>query len=345
MRKIVLTGPGHIVEMSDGEDREALGAGQVVVEVRRVGLCGTDYHAFRGEQPLFDYPRVLGHELAGRVVARGEDVDLPLGVAVAVIPYVACGQCRACRQGRSNCCRRLSVMGVHRDGGLASCLTVDVEHIFYPPQPGGPQWDSLAGIEPLAVGLHAVDRAGIGHHDQVVVVGAGPIGLAALAGARHRGASVYLLERDPARRAFAGHWVPGTHLIDSDSPLRDLQRALGDDLASVVVDCTGSGTAMEQSLWWAGAGGRVVFVGITEGMVAIDDPLFHQRELTLLASRNASRRDFEAAWELIQTRAADVSGWVLRRYALSAEGLQQAFADWGTGEREGRGVKIMLEAN
>ena len=343
MQKIVLTNPGQIVEMSVATDREEPEAGEVVVEVQRVGLCGTDYHAFRGEQPLFCYPRVLGHEVAGRVTRRGPNVDLPLGAAVAVIPYIACGRCRACRAGRSNCCRELSVMGVHRDGGLTPWLIVDADHIFYPPEPEA-SWDRLVGVEPLAVGMHAVDRAGIGRHDQVVVVGAGPIGLAVLVGARHRGASVYLLERDPARRAFAIQWVPGTHLMDPDAPLHDLKAALGDDLASVVVDCTGSGTAMEQSLWWAGAGGRVVFVGVTEGMVALEDPLFHQRELTVMASRNANRDDFEAAWELIQTGRADVSRWVLRRYGLSVEGLRQAFADWETGDREGAGVKILLEA-
>ncbi len=345
VQKIVLTSPGEIVEMSAPEDREEPEAGEVVVEVQRVGLCGTDYHAFRGEQPLFRYPRVLGHELAGRVIGRAPDVDLPLGAAVAVIPYMACGQCRACRAGRSNCCRGLSVMGVHRDGGLTSRITVDADHIFYPADSQAPQWDHLVGVEPLAIGMHAVERAGIDRHDQVVVVGAGPIGLAVLVGASHRGANVYLLERDPARRAFAMQWVPGTQLMDPDSPLHDLEEALGEDLASVVVDCTGSGTAMEQSLWWAGAGGRVVFVGITEGMVAIDDPLFHQRELTVMASRNATREDFEAAWELIRTGRADVSRWVLKRYGISAAGLRQAFADWGRGTREATGVKMLLEAD
>ena len=338
MRQVLLERPGVIRGQEVGDPPRPR-AGEVLVEIARVGLCGTDYHAFHGEQPFFQYPRVLGHELSGVVRAVGPDVDLPLGTEVAVIPYLPCGACRACRAGATNRCRALSVLGVHQDGGLMLDLIVPVAQLYHRP---GLDLDQLATLEPLAIGAHAVRRSVATEDDVVVVIGGGPIGLGILARLRHLGVSPYLVESAPERREFAQAWLPGIRALPSPGALEAFREAEGPDLANVVFDATGSRESMRSALEWAGPGGQVVWVGLTQGSVDVEDPLFHQRELTLKASRNATRDDFDAVAEMMIDLSIDLNRWVRRRYPATEEGLGQAFAAWGPAPGE-TGVKILLE--
>src|SRR3954471_7936683 len=122
MKTLILEEPGKIAA-SDTAEVPAPAANEALVRVHRVGVCGTDLHAFRGRQPFFSYPRVLGHELAGEIEAVGENErGLGGGDRVAVEPYLACGSCRPCASGRYNCCSNLQVLGVHRDGGMQERL-------------------------------------------------------------------------------------------------------------------------------------------------------------------------------------------------------------------------------
>lgn len=339
MREVVLAEPGVI------GDREAEGAprrptaGEVLIEIARVGLCGTDYHAFRGEQPFFQYPRVLGHELSGVVRAVGAEADVPVGAEVAVIPYLPCGTCRACRAGWTNRCRALRVLGVHQDGGLMLRLTVPATQLYRRP---GMDLDQLATCEPLAIGAHAVRRAGVTPEDIVVVIGGGPIGLGVLARLIHLGIHPYLVESAPARREFAASWLPGIRLLPVPGALEAFRDTAGPDLATVVFDATGNRESMRNALHWAGPGGRVVWVGLVQGAVDIEDPMLHQRELTVLASRNATREDFEAVAATMTALSLDLSRWIRRRYPATADGLREAFATWDPTAAE-TGVKMLLE--
>lgn len=338
MRQVILQEPGVVGDRELGAEPRP-NTGEALLEIARVGLCGTDYHAFQGEQPFFRYPRVLGHELSGMVRAAGPDVDLPVGTEVAVIPYLPCGMCRACRAGAPNRCRALSVLGVHQDGGLRLSLVVPATQIYHRP---GLDLDQLATLEPLAIGAHAVRRSGVTRDDVVVVVGGGPIGLGILARLRHLGVSPYLLESAPGRTEFARSWLQGVRALPVPGALEAFRETEGPDLATVVFDATGSRESMRSALEWAGPGGRVVWVGLTQGSVDIEDPMLHQRELTLMASRNATRDDFEAVAQMMNDLSLDLKRWVRRRYPATKEGLSQAFATWASGPGE-TGVKILLE--
>ncbi|HLW79289.1 MAG TPA: alcohol dehydrogenase catalytic domain-containing protein [Terriglobia bacterium] len=200
MRQIVLEQPGRfsgVVEAPPPEPRP----GEALVRVHRVGVCGTDWHAYRGEQPYFTYPRILGHELAVEVVAAPPDGgDLKPGERCAVEPYLSCGGCDACRAGKYNCCESLRVLGVHTDGGMRELLAVPADRLH---KSGRLTLDQLALVETLGIGAHAVARSGLSAGEDALVVGAGPIGLSVVQFARAAGARVRVLDTSPTRREFA----------------------------------------------------------------------------------------------------------------------------------------------
>src|SRR4051812_45976817 len=175
MLSIVLDEPGRF-RVTEAPKPPAPGAGEALVRVGRVGICGTDLHAYRGRQPFFSYPRILGHELGVEVLAVGAGVTgLEPGDRCAVEPYLDCGACLACRRGRTNCCAGLRVLGVHTDGGLRERITVPARKLH---RSGRLSPEQLALVETLAVGCHAVGRAAPRADEACLVIGAGPIGLA-----------------------------------------------------------------------------------------------------------------------------------------------------------------------
>lgn len=300
MLQVVLHRPGEFVAAEAPQPQPA--AGQALVRVRRVGVCGTDLHAFAGRQPYFDYPRILGHELGVEVVELGPDAGGALrpGDRCAVEPYVRCGRCKVCRAGRYNCCESLQCLGVHADGGMREWISLPVELLH---ASASLSLDQLALIETLGIGAHAVARGGVQSGEQVLVVGAGPIGLASVQFALIAGASVTVLEPNATRRAFVAQF--GAQALDSpDGRLFD-----------VVFDATGSAAAMAAGLYHVAHGGRLVFVGLTRENVAIDDPTFHRREITLLASRN-SCHDFPRIMRLIEQGKLNTEPWITHRLTL-----------------------------
>src|SRR5690349_21486819 len=172
MKTLVCTKPGEF-NYVDVEQPQAR-PGQSIIKIRRIGICGTDLHAYEGTQPYFEYPRILGHELAGDLVDLDQAPGFAIGDAVTIIPYFSCGHCIACRNGKPNCCVSINVCGVHVDGGMVEYLSVPSSSLVHN---GGLGHDQLALVEPLAIGAHAVRRAAVRPDEFVLVVGAGPIGL------------------------------------------------------------------------------------------------------------------------------------------------------------------------
>ena len=178
MLQIVLDQPGRFSSRDVAEPTP--GPGEALVRVHRIGVCGTDLHAFAGRQPFFEYPRVLGHELGVEVVAIADGAvgsELVVGDLCAVEPYLNCGTCSACRRGRTNCCRALRVLGVHIDGGMSPLLAVPVEKLH---RSRSLTLDPLALVETLGIGGHAVERAAPQPGENLLIIGAGPIGLGAI---------------------------------------------------------------------------------------------------------------------------------------------------------------------
>lgn len=265
--------------------------GEVMIRISRVGLCGTDYHIFSGNQPFLAYPRVMGHELAGEVAEADEDTGLMVGQLVTINPYIPCGVCIACRKDKPNCCVNIKVLGVHCDGGMTEFLCVPASAVI-PVEGLSP--DQAAMVEFLSVGAHAVRRGQTTKGDRALVVGAGPIGVGVALFCQFAGAEVTLIDTSAERLSYARDKVGIHHVCPLGDELEDFLKAQTDgEFFDVVFDATGNGKAIEKGFSYVAHGGRYVLVSVVKDVISFSDPEFHKRETTLLGSRNATREDFE----------------------------------------------------
>jgi 2-desacetyl-2-hydroxyethyl bacteriochlorophyllide A dehydrogenase len=338
MKAVRLEAPGRLA-LVDVDPPAAPLAGEALVRVRRVGVCGTDLHAFGGSQPFFTYPRILGHELGVEVIAAGPGVaNVKAGDRCSVEPYVNCGACVACRRGKPNCCTVLRVLGVHADGGMREEFAVPARKLHPSASLG---LDQLALVETLAIGCHAVERAVLERGEFALVIGAGPIGLSVMQFAAEAGARVIALDVNAGRLDFCRRALHVPHTLNpaTEDPVRGLLRITGGDLPTAVFDATGNSRSMAGSFDFPAHGGKLVFVGLFQGEVAFSDPNFHRRELTLLASRNALPADFARIIGLIESGRIDTAPWITHRSTLA--GVVGTFASW---TRPETGViKAMIE--
>ncbi len=290
--------------------------GEALVRVHRIGVCGTDLHAFAGKQPFFTYPRILGHELGVEVVDPGTDpCGLKAGDRCSVEPYLNCGRCLACRRGKPNCCAELKVLGVHVDGGMRPFFTVPARKLHASSKL---TYDQLALVETLGIGAHAVERAAPRPDDFVLVIGAGPIGLSVIQFVRVTGATLAVMDISETRLGFCRDQLGVSHTLVPGPDLADRLRALGSgDLPTIVIDATGNPQSMAGTFDLPAPGGRIVFVGLFQGDVTFNDPNFHRRELTLLASRNALPGTFRDIIALLEAGRIDTTPWITHRLTLA----------------------------
>jgi len=296
--------------------------GEVLVRVKRVGVCGTDLHIFTGDQPYLDYPRVMGHELSGVVAEAPPGSALAGGDPVFVMPYLSCGKCIACRRGKTNCCVAIQVLGVHRDGAFTEYLSVPEGFVH---KAEGVSLDQAAMVEFLAIGAHAVRRGEVGPGQRVLVVGTGPIGMAVLIFSRLRGATVTALDTRPERIAFCTEQLgaQASVLVGPDDE-RQLTELTGGEFFDVVFDATGNVSAMERGFRFIAHGGKYVLVSIVRDTISFSDPEFHKREATLLGSRNATMEDFETV--LAAMRAGRIPDKALNTHRMALADVPAQFA-------------------
>lgn len=266
--------------------------GQGIIKIKRIGICGTDLHAFEGTQPFFQYPRTLGHELSGELVEVDNAPGFEIGETVSFIPYFNCGACIACRKGKPNCCKQMQVCGVHIDGGMVEYLSVPAASLLHG---DGLSFDELALVEPLAIGAHGIRRAAVEPGEFVLVIGAGPIGLGTMEFARIAGANVIALDTNEQRLQFCKNKLKVAHTVSAMSlnVAEQLCEITSGDMPTVVVDATGNLNAINNAFQYMAHGGRYVLIGLQKGDICFSHPEFHKREGTLLSSRNATRQDFE----------------------------------------------------
>ena len=290
MKTLVCNEPGKF-EYTIGEKPE-LKKGQAIIKIKRIGICGTDLHAFEGTQPYFNYPRILGHELAGELIEFDDAPGVEVGEAVTFIPYFNCGQCIACRKGKPNCCTQIQVCGVHVDGGMVEYLSVPSSALVHG---HGLSFDELALVEPLAIGVHGFRRAGVEPGEFVLVIGAGPIGLGTMEFALIAGAHVIALDINEQRLQFCKDKLQIAYTVNASEPdvIGQLKAITNGDMPTVVIDATGSLKAINNAFQYMAHGARYVLIGLQKGDLTFSHPEFHKREATLMSSRNATLRDFE----------------------------------------------------
>jgi 2-desacetyl-2-hydroxyethyl bacteriochlorophyllide A dehydrogenase len=307
--------------------------GWVLINICAVGLCGTDYHIFEGKHPFLEYPRVIGHELSGRVV---EDTDYwSAGDLVVVNPYLSCGTCRACKRGKPNCCSNIEVLGVHRDGGLVPQLAVPSENLY---AADGLTPLQAAMVEFLAIGAHAVRRSEVTTGDTVLVTGVGPIGIGAALFARLKGTHVTLLDLSTERLAMAVDKFG----FDSGHTSADAAiKAMDGEGYDVLFDATGYGGAIEAGFPAVAHGGSYVLVSVVKDDITFNDPEFHKREMRLIGSRNALKADFD--WVMSAFRDNLIDADALCSNVISLDDLTTAFGELAAG-RAGL-IKAIVQLN
>jgi 2-desacetyl-2-hydroxyethyl bacteriochlorophyllide A dehydrogenase len=323
VKTLVLEKPGEI-RLGETAAPGPPGPGEAVVRIHRVGVCGTDLHAFRGKQPFFTYPRIVGHELGVEVLEAAEGTGLARGDRCAVEPYLHCGTCLACRQGKTNCCVRLRTLGVHVDGGMQERLCLPAAKLHRSPRLS---LDELALVEMLCIGAHGVRRADLAPGERVLVIGAGPIGLSAASFARLTGATVTMLEVSAQRRAMCERVLPGVACLDgAGDTVARLEELGGGDLPTAVFDATGNAVSMVRAVQYVAHGGKLIYLSLVQADLSFHDPEMHKRELTLLRTRNATAKDFRWVLDTVEQGKIDLRPWITHR--ASAEQTPEAFPGW-----------------
>ncbi|GAB4149423.1 MAG: zinc-binding alcohol dehydrogenase family protein [Planctomycetaceae bacterium] len=290
----------------------APGPGEALVRTHRMGVCGTDISAYLGKFPFFEFPRIPGHELGVEVLEVGEGVrHVKPGDRCSIEPYMNCGECIACRKGRTNCCAHLRVLGVMYDGGLCERFTLRADKLHVSEKLS---YDQLALVETLAIGCHAVQRAECGPGDHVLVVGAGPIGLSAIEFVKLSGAKTVVTDLNEYRLEFCRTRMGVDAAIPVGEGLEEELRQLTDgNLPDVVIDATGNAKSMSHAFTLLAPTGRLVFVGITTDPITLNQPPFHKLEGTLLSTRNALPEDFRRIIQLIEDGKIDTDPWISHR--------------------------------
>jgi 2-desacetyl-2-hydroxyethyl bacteriochlorophyllide A dehydrogenase len=266
--------------------------GEALLKVNKVGICGTDLHAYTGNQAFFTYPRILGHELATQVLEIDDnDKGIKAGDNVVIMPYLSCGHCVACRNGKTNCCTQIQVLGIHTDGGMQEQISVPVDILLPAKHLSNEQ---MAIVEPLAIAAHSIRRAQIVAGETIVVVGCGPIGIGIMKLAQIEGAKVIALDMNQDRLQYAKDKIGVDHIVNvGEDPVKQISEITNGDLATAVFDATGHKGALEQGPSYMSHGGRYILVGLSKGELTFAHPAIHAKETTLMCSRNATVADFE----------------------------------------------------
>jgi 2-desacetyl-2-hydroxyethyl bacteriochlorophyllide A dehydrogenase len=318
MKALVCTTPGRF-DYSNTE-MPTPAEGETLLKIERIGICGTDLHAFEGTQPYFNYPRILGHELAATIVET-KAVGFAAGDKVTIIPYMQCGNCTACNSGKNNCCVNMRVFGVHIDGGMREFVTVPNHTLL---KSEGLSIDELALVEPLAIGAHAVKRAAVTKGEFVLVIGAGPIGLGIAQFAGIAGAQVIVVDVNDDRLQFCSTHAGVEHTINplKQDVMEALKQITSNNMPTVVMDATGNLKAINNAFAYLAHGGRYVLVGLQKEQISFSHPEFHKREATLMSSRNANVSDFEHVMESIKNGLVQPANYITHKVAFDEVATQ-----------------------
>ena len=337
MQALILKHPGAAVvetvrDISVNEE-------EILLKVKRVGLCGSDLNSYRGKNPLVQFPRILGHEVAATIVhdTPGRP-DLVAGTNVTLSPYTSCGRCASCRRGRSNACRFNQTLGVQRDGALTEYIAVVPDKLY----PASLSLKELCLVEPLTVGFHAVARGRVTKQDTVAIVGCGGVGLGSVAASGFIGARTIAIDVDDqklqlARKAGATDTINTTQ-ESLHERLLEYTAGHGPD---VIIEAIGLPATFRAAVEEVAFTGRVVYIGYAKEPVAYETRLFVQKELDILGSRNALPEDFHAVIQMLEQGRFPVDDAVTA--VISLEEAPEILAAWSSNPSQFSKIMIRLD--
>ncbi len=282
-----------------------------LLKITKIGICGTDLHAYQGNQAFFTYPRILGHELSAEILDIGaNDQHLNVGDKVVIMPYMSCGHCIACRNGKTNCCSDLKVLGVHADGGMQEIILVPSRFLL---KANHLDHEQIAIIEPLAIGAHAIRRANLTKNEFILVVGCGPIGVGIIRLAQLKGVQVIAMDVNQDRLDFVKDKF-GIHTVNARyDPVNQINQITYDDGCTAVFDATGNRRALETGVQFMAHGGRYILVGLYKGDLTFAHPFIHSKETTLMCSRNANLEDFQSVMKVLENEQFTKDAFITHR--------------------------------
>jgi len=313
MKAVVLEAPKQFA-IHDIEEPTPSAADEALVRVHCVGICGTDISGYLGKFPFYSYPRIPGHELGVEVLEVGSDVsNVKAGDRCSVEPYINNPASFASQRGNTNCCNDLQVLGVHIDGGLRPMFKLPARKLHVSKSL---EMEQLALVETLSIGCHAVDRVSPQKGENMLIIGAGPIGLSVLEFARISGASITVMDMSNERLEFVQNTMGVTKTVQfkgDDTEVKRLAAVNDGELPTVIVDATGNVHSMSGCLNYAAPTARIGYVGITTEEIHFRHPLMHAKELTLFACRNSLPKDFTRIIGLIEDGTINTKPWITHR--------------------------------
>jgi 2-desacetyl-2-hydroxyethyl bacteriochlorophyllide A dehydrogenase len=326
MKALVYTQPNEVAYRDEPDPQAA--PGEVLIRVDAVGICGSDMHAYHGRDPRRNPPLILGHELAGEILAGPGQ-----GRRVTVNPLITCGRCDYCVQGRDNLCSNRTMIGMTRPGGFAEYVATAAASVIE--LPDGMSTRAAALTEPAATGLHALNVAMRAasrpvQESEVLVIGAGAVGLLTALLARSYGCRrVQLAETNPLRRASAER--AGFAVLD---PARG---GPAENSMDLVIDAVGAAATRDAALAAVKPGGVVVHIGLADWASTIDMRKLTLAEITLIGTYTYTTADLRATVRALHGGAFGDLAWVEER---PLAGGAQAFRDLHDGTAAA--AKILL---
>jgi threonine dehydrogenase-like Zn-dependent dehydrogenase len=318
----------------------SVGEGEVLLQISRVGFCGSDLSTYVGTNTLVSYPRIPGHEIAASIVSKGDDVplDTRTGTNVTVIPYTSCGCCAACRRQRGNACKSNKTLGVQRDGAMTEFIAVPWERIV-PVE--GLGIDKLVLIEPFSIGFHAIERAMVREADVVMIIGCGIVGIGAMLDARQRGATVIAVDKDDQKLKSAARLADCLMLSPNIDDLHEAILSMTDGGGpDVVVEAAGSSEAYRSAIEEVAFAGRVICVGYTNEDSRLSTRLFVQKELDIRGSRNATLADFGNVVKYLLKSTLPIDQLISRVVPLESAG--EALDDWSRNRQSATRIVVRM---
>ncbi len=315
MLQQVMTAPGKIEfrEVPVPEPKP----GEALIKIMKIGVCGSDIHVYHGEHPFTSYPVTQGHEVSGLVEKLGEGVTgLAVGQKVTIQPQVVCGECYPCRHGKYNLCEKLKVMGFQTTGVASHYFAVDAKKVTPLPEDMG--LDEGAMIEPLAVAVHAVRRAGDVTGKDICVLGAGPIGILVAQAAKGMGARRVMITDVSGLRLNKAKECGADFCVNTKE--KDFGEALtecfGPDKADVIYDCAGNNITMGQAIAHARKGSTIILVAVFAGQASVDLAVLNDHELDLNTSMMYRTEDYAAAIELVNQGKVQLKPLISKHFAF-----------------------------
>lgn len=291
--------------------------GEALIKVKAAGICGSDIGAFRGTNNLVSYPRVIGHEIAGEIVAlKGDNPKgFSVGDRVVVDPYLYCGHCYACSIGRKNCCEDLHVLGVHVDGGMAEYYAHSSSMLVKMPE--GMSWEMAAMAEPLTISLHGVHRGKIAKDEYALFYGAGPIGMLAALVAKLYGATPIVVDLVEERLEFVKSLgIEYTINSGKENVVERVREITKGKMVQCVMEATGANACIRQALDVVCNAGRIVYTGWPKKTTDFPTDIITKKELDIRGGRT-SAGEFEEALEIINEDKIPVKALLTKCISVS----------------------------